>query len=153
MTESAVRPLGLSRSKALAAIFVVSLAGLLLEVAYTRVISYKLWYYYTYLVIGLALLGLGSGATAVVLSKRIRAADTSAVLRWASLAGAVSVVGGYAIVAWIPIDTIALWDYGTSASIRNFAALGVICTALFATFIAIGVAVATLLGRGGEDVG
>lgn len=153
MEEQAVRPLGLSRAKALAAIFVVSLAGLLLEVAYTRIISFKLWYYYTYLVIGLALLGLGSGATAVVLSKRIRAAETSTVLRWACLLGAASVVVGYAVVAWIPIDTIALWDYGTSASIRNFAALGVICVALFATFISIGVVVATLLGRGGEEVG
>ena len=65
-------PLGMSRPTALAAIFAVSLAGLLLEVAYTRVVSYKLWYYYTYLVIGLALLGLGSGATAVVLSPRLR---------------------------------------------------------------------------------
>ena len=37
------------------------LAGLLLEVGYTRIVSYKLWYYYTYLVIGLALLGIGSG--------------------------------------------------------------------------------------------
>ena len=48
------------------AIFLVSLAGLLLEVGYTRVISYKLWYYYTYLVIGLALLGIGSGGIFVV---------------------------------------------------------------------------------------
>ena len=37
----------------LAAILLVSLAGLLLEVGYTRIVSYKLWYYYTYLVIGL----------------------------------------------------------------------------------------------------
>ena len=50
----------------LAAIFLVSLAGLLLEVGYTRIVSYKLWYYYTYLVIGLALLGIGSGGIFVV---------------------------------------------------------------------------------------
>jgi hypothetical protein len=31
-------------------------------VSYTRIISFKLYYYYTYLTIGLALLGLGSGA-------------------------------------------------------------------------------------------
>ncbi len=151
--QPAQQPMGMSRPAALAAIFVVSLAGLLLEVAYTRVISFKLWYYYTYLVIGLALLGLGSGATAVVLSKRLRGANTPAVLRWSSLLGALSVVVGYSVVAWIPIDTIALWDYGTGRSLRSFAALGVICIALFATFIAIGIIVATLLGRGGDDVG
>ena len=42
-------------------IALVSLAGLLIEIAYTRVVSFKLFYYFTYLVIGLALLGLGTG--------------------------------------------------------------------------------------------
>ncbi len=152
-SDAGTQPLGLSRPAALAAIFLVSLAGLLLEVAYTRVISYKLWYYYTYLVIGLALLGLGSGATAVVLSARLRAARTAVVLRWACLLGAASIVIGYVVVARIPIDTIALWDYGTGASFRSFAALGVICLALSATFVAIGVIVSTLLGRGASQVG
>ena len=50
------------RTPFLAEIFVISAAALLLEISYTRIISFKLYYYYTYLVIGLALLGLGSGA-------------------------------------------------------------------------------------------
>ena len=54
------------------AILLVSLAGLLLEVGYTRIVSYKLWYYYTYLVIGLALLGIGSGGVFVVVCRRLR---------------------------------------------------------------------------------
>jgi hypothetical protein len=141
------------RGTALAAVFLVSLAGLLLEVAYTRVISYKLWYYYTYLVIGLALLGLGTGATAIVLSRRLRAASTVALLRWGSLAGAASVVVGYAVVARMPIDTIALWDYGSAASRNGLLALAAICLALFSTFIAIGVIISALLGRGGAEVG
>src|SRR6476646_10032574 len=61
-------------------IFLVSLAGLLLEVGYTRIISFKLWYYYTYLVIGLALLGVGSGGIFVVLVKRIREAATDRII-------------------------------------------------------------------------
>ena len=61
---------GGSRARQTVAIFLVSLAGLLLEVGYTRIVSYKLWYYYTYLVIGLALLGIGSGGIFVVLFKR-----------------------------------------------------------------------------------
>ena len=142
-----------SRRTALAAIFLISLAGLLLEVSYTRVISYKLWYYYTYLVIGLALLGISSGATAVVLSARLRAASTRVILQWSSLLGAVSIVIGYLVVSGMPIDTLALWDYGTGASLKSLLALGVICLALFATFIAIGISVATLLGRGGDQIG
>ena len=53
MTDS---PL-VARSKHIATIFLVSLAGLLLEVAYTRIVSFKLWHYYTYLVLGLAQIG------------------------------------------------------------------------------------------------
>ena len=69
-----------SRSRQTVAIFLVSLAGLLLEVGYTRIVSYKLWYYYTYLVIGLALLGIGSGGIFVVLVKRLRDAATERVI-------------------------------------------------------------------------
>ena len=37
-------------------VFLVSFAALLLEIAYTRVFSFKVSSYYTYLIIGLALL-------------------------------------------------------------------------------------------------
>jgi len=143
---------GVSRRGLMLAIFAISAAGLILEVAYTRVVSYKLWYYYTYLVIGLALLGIGSGATAVVLSARLRGAATRSILAVSSTLGAVSVVVGYWVVAKVPIDTVALWDYGTGRSIRSLAALLLICLVLFATFISIGVMVATLLGRAGAEL-
>ena len=53
--------------------FLVSLAVILLEVSYTRVFSYKLVYYFTYLVIGISLLGLGSGGVFVAIFERLRA--------------------------------------------------------------------------------
>ena len=52
-------------------IFVISFAGLLLEISYTRLISFKLFYYYTYLVIGFALLGIGSGGVLVSIAPRL----------------------------------------------------------------------------------
>ena len=52
--------------------FVIGLVTLTLEIAYTRVISFKLFYYYTYFVIGLALLGLGASSAVVALSSRLR---------------------------------------------------------------------------------
>ncbi len=134
------------------AIFIVSAAGLLLEVSYTRIVSYKLWYYYTYLVIGLALLGIGTGATFVVVSPRIRGAATRTILGWTSILGALSVVIGYAVVSQWPIDTAVLWDYGSRDSFANFGALLIICVALFITFVSIGVLIATLLGRGGKSL-
>ena len=138
----------------LVAILLVSLAGLLLEVGYTRIVSYKLWYYYTYLVIGLSLLGIGSGGVFVavckpaaqmahrshhrrVLARRARSRSPSATSR----------------IARIRSTPSPIWDYGSRASFRNLAALGLICFMLFAAFIALGVIISVLLGRAGDGVG
>lgn len=49
-------------------IFLIAFAALLLEIAYTRIVAFKFYYYFTYLVIGFALLGLGSGGVLVTVS-------------------------------------------------------------------------------------
>lgn len=149
-TETAAT--GLARRHTVA-IFLVSLAGLLLEVGYTRVISYKLWYYYTYLVLGLALLGIGSGGIFVVIWPRIRHAATDRVVAVCSMIAAVLITAGYFAVARLPIDTVEIWDYGTSASWKALAKLALICFVLFASFVPLGIIVSTILGRGGERVG
>ena len=134
------------------AILLVSLAGLLLEVGYTRIVSYKLWYYYTYLVIGFALLGIGSGGVFVAISPRLRSWTTERLVAVCSFAGAVSIAVGYFVIARLPVDTVAIWDYGTGASFKNLFLLGIICFALYATFIAFGIIVSVLLGRAGDGV-
>jgi hypothetical protein len=135
------------------AILLVSLAGLLLEVGYTRIVSYKLWYYYTYLVIGLALLGIGSGSVFVAVLAPVRRWSTDRIVAASSIWGAVSIAIGYLVVAQLHINTIAIWDYGTRASFMNLLRLGVICFAIFATFIAFGIIVSVLLGRARNGVG
>ncbi len=144
---------GVSRARQMVAIFLVSLAGLLLEVGYTRIVSYKLWYYYTYLVIGLALLGIGSGGIFVVLSKRLRETATQRIIAVCSIFGAVSIVIGYLVISRIAVNTLSIWDYGTKASFKNLAIVGVICFAIFASFIALGIIVATILGRAPDGIG
>jgi hypothetical protein len=134
-------------------IFAVSFAALLLEISYTRVISFKLFYYYTYLVIGLALLGIGSGGVIVTISKRIQRASTDAILLWASLIGSITVVVGYAVVARISIDTLNIYDYWTRAQLSSVVRLLVICVAVFGSFLAVGVIVATLFARRSERIG
>ena len=134
-------------------IFLMAFASLLLEVAYTRVISFKLYYYYTFLVIGLALLGIGCGGVIMAISKRLRAASTEAIIMWGLLVAAASVIVGYVVVASVPINTLAVWDYGTRSSVRNVAMLVVICLALFASFVSIGVMLATLFGRRTANIG
>ena len=145
-SESGLRSYG-------AEILAVSFAALLLEISYTRVISFKLFYYYTYLVIGLALLGIGSGAVIVTISGRIRRAATNTILLWASVIGAGAVVVGYVVVARVSIDTLNLWDYGTRAQVSSVARLLLICVAIFASFLAVGVIVATLFSRRSDRIG
>ncbi|HEV3452516.1 MAG TPA: hypothetical protein VG869_15120 [Acidimicrobiia bacterium] len=134
-------------------ILAVSFAALLLEISYTRVVSFKLFYYYTYLVIGLALLGIGSGGVVVATSRRLRQASTDAVLAWSFLVGAASVAIGYAIVAWISVDTLNIWLYGTGAELSAVVGLLAICLAIFASFVAVGVVVATLFARRTDKIG
>jgi hypothetical protein len=133
-------------------ILLMSFAGLLLEISYTRVISFKLFYYYTYLVIGLALLGIGAGGVFVALSGRLRRASTDTVLLWGTLGGAVSIAVGYVVVSEIPITTFDIWAYEWS-SVGAVASLLVICFTLFVPFCAIGVMIATLFGRRSKQIG
>ena len=141
----AVAPAG-ERSYSLE-ILLISFAGLLLEIAYTRIISFKLFYYWTYLIIGLALLGIGSGGVLVAVSGRLRRASTDTILRWGMLLGAASVGVGYLVVARTRVATLEIWEYGTRTSISQLGRLVLICVAMFASFLIIGVMVATLLGR------
>ena len=82
----------------------VGFVGLTLEIAYTRIVSFKLFYYYTYFVIGLALLGFGAAATVVALSDRLRGRDVLDTVR--VLAPVVALLGvvSYLLVARIPTD-------------------------------------------------
>ena len=59
-------------------VFLVSLAALLLEISYTRIFSFKASSYFTYLLIGFALLGIGSGGVLVSIASgwRRRPAET-----------------------------------------------------------------------------
>src|SRR3954468_23116904 len=88
-----------SRARQLLVIFLVSSAGLLLEVGYTRIVSYKLWYYYTYLVLGLALLGIGTGGVLVAMWGRIREASTERIMSVCGITGSITAACGYLVVS------------------------------------------------------
>jgi hypothetical protein len=135
------------------AILLVSLAGLLLEVGYTRIVSYKFWYYYTYLVIGLALLGIGSGSVFVAVFSPLRRWGTDRIIAACGLIGAVSITLSYFVVARLRVDTVAIWNYGSRESFSNIWRLSLICLAIFVTFVSFGIIVAVLLGRAGDGIG
>ena len=88
--------------------FLVSLAVILLEVNYTRVFSYKLVYYFSYLVIGLSLLGLGAGGVAVALSTRLRRLPSSRLIAGCCLVGGAAVLAGWFLVALVQVNLFQL---------------------------------------------
>ncbi|MGI9601267.1 MAG: hypothetical protein ACR2QE_05255 [Acidimicrobiales bacterium] len=133
-------------------IALISFAALLLEISYTRIISFKLYYYWTFLVLGLALLGIGSGGVFVTVSSRIKAMTLERLLMLGCLFGAITVAVGYVVVARLPVNTTVIWDYWTGASFYNLGKLIVLCFALFATFVSIGIMLASLLGRSPDNI-
>ena len=134
-------------------IALVSLAGLLIEIAYTRIVSFKLFYYFTYLVIGLALLGLGTGGVLLAVSRRLREAPLERVLARSALVGSVATALGYIVVARMPLDTVVLWEYTSGAAVLNASRLGLMCLAIFLPFAVIGVFVSSLLSPRRAQVG
>src|SRR5262245_20608897 len=86
----------------------VALATLLLEVSYTRVFSFKLVYYFTYLIIGIALLGLGAGGVLTAVLPRLRGFSAERLIPRLCLAAAASVLGGYFAVALTQLNTFGL---------------------------------------------
>ena len=129
-------------------IFLVSLAAILLEIAYTRVFSFKLYYYFTYLILGIALLGLGSGGVLVALSERLRSLRPERTVALGSLAAGALVPFSYALVAGVQLSTVDL-TAGPGALFR----LGVLCLSLFLPFLTVGVVLATILGARPGEVG
>jgi len=134
-------------------ILLVSFATLLIEISYTRVVSFKLYYYYTYLVIGLALLGIGAGGVLVAVSKRLRAASTDRILLWSLPITTLTVIGTYYLVANISINTLDVWHYGTAASVRGLLLLVAMCVLVFIPFVTPGIVLATLFGRQPDKIG
>ncbi len=136
----------------LAAAFVVGFVGLSLEIAYTRVISFKIFYYYTYFVIGLALLGLGAASAALALSARLRRLDTlELVRRVAPLAGLVGAVA-YVVVARLPTDANLIWSGGRADAAGQLARLFVVSISLTAVFFGVGLILARLIVAEAHEV-
>lgn len=131
-----------------AEIFLVSLAMILLEISYTRVFSYKLYYYFTYLIIGISLLGIGSGGVFVAISRRLRHLAPSQLIGHCCFAGGVTVAAGYFVVADVQLNMLQLTNQLTEAL-----KLGIVCTFLFTPFLLAGIVVATILGTRPDSIG
>jgi spermidine synthase len=137
--------------------FFISLAVILLEVSYTRVFSFKLVYYFTYLVIGVSLLGLGSGGVFVAIFERLRrAAPERLILRCATFA-AIAVMLGYFVIARMPLNLFRMVMQITQGNAPGDVALEMtklllICVTLFIPFLSAGIALAKIFATQTERI-
>mgnify|MGYP003924326359 CR=1 FL=1 len=128
-------------------IFAVCFAAILLEISYTRVFSFKLYYYFSYLIIGIALLGIGAGGVLVALSDRLRATAVERLIVWASLAGATTTGVGYLVVSLVQLNAA-----GLPGQITEIFKLVIICTAVFLPFLSVGVVIASVFSAAAKDI-
>jgi spermidine synthase len=128
-------------------VFLVSFALLLLQISYTRVFSFKISSYFTYLVIGFAMLGVGSGGVFVALSARLRSAPLERLIAAAAPLGAAAVVLGYGAVLGLELR---LYEHSTSAG--QIARLALLCGVLFAGFLSMGLVIAAIFARRAEAI-
>jgi spermidine synthase len=137
-------------------IFVVCLATILLEVGYTRIFSYKLLYFFTYVVIGLALLGIGTGGVVVSLVRPGRRFGNDRVLSWLCPAAAVTVTLAYLAIATVQVNAFDMVRHGLSTPTVFFseaAKLLFIGGSLFVSFLCTGIIVASLFASDLEHIG
>ncbi len=130
----------------------VGFVGLSLEIAYTRIVSFKLFYYYTYFVIGLALLGFGAAATVTALSVRLRRRDVLDTIRQsAPIIGLVGVIS-YLVVAKLPTDVNQIWVGSLGRATVELLLVFVLALSLTAVFFALGVIISLLIVFDAADV-
>jgi len=124
--------------------FLVSLAVILLEVSYTRVFSFKLVYYFTYLIIGISLLGLGTGGVFVTIFPRLRRHATARSVPLCCVAASAAVLLGYLLVARTQLNAFRLVGWGGGSRWDEAVKLALVCATVFAPFLAGGLALATI---------
>ena len=125
--------------------FVIGFVSLTLEIAYTRIISFKLFYYYTYFVIGLALLGLGAASAYTSLSNRLRSVDTVRLVQRVAPIAALAGVVGYAVVARLATDVNLIWTGSTRQALWQLVLLIVLSVSITGVFFAVGMLFASLV--------
>lgn len=128
-------------------IFLVSLAAIVLEISLTRIFSFKLYYYFTYLILGIAMLGLGAGGVFVAVFARLRERDPTRLISQCCLAASLLIPAVYVLVARVQISVSTL-----TSDPWELAKLFLICASLFIPFSVVGVILATIFGNRPDDM-
>ena len=116
-----------------------SASGLVFEIALTRVFAVTQFYHFAFLIVSMALLGIGAAGSVLTAFPKVGAGGPR---RWACVAGlqGVATIGAYYITNQLPFDSFAIaWDR------RQLLYLVIYYLALAAPFLFGGLIVGTLL--------
>ncbi|MBI5026032.1 MAG: hypothetical protein HZC12_04730 [Nitrospirae bacterium] len=127
------------------AIFLVSCSALAFQVSLVRLFSIYLWYHFAFMVISIAMLGIGSGGTLLSVFPKLKRASNMAA--YAMLLG-IAIIAGYIFSNYIPFDPVKLsWDRVQLVYIALY------YVALAAPFFFSGLIIATALSNISEKSG
>lgn len=137
--------------KLYAAIFLVSSSALIFEVSLTRLFSIYLSYHFAFLVISIAMLGIGSAGTLIFLKIKKNSINVkefeSGIADYAMLTG-ISMVASYITLNYIPFEPVELlWNRAQILYIALY------CFVLSIPFFFLGLLLATSFYLYGEDSG
>ncbi len=89
-------------------LLLISLSVLVLEFTLIRVLSVSLWYHFAFMIISIALLGLGISGVTILLSDKINKAEINGFLTVCSLSYAVSILVSFTLLNKIPFEPFSL---------------------------------------------
>ena len=98
-------------------VLLVGTSTLLFEVALTRVLSFKIWHHFAYVVISTALLGYGAAGSAFAVSAALRAIEPPRLMAGASVASALAASIGIILFAALPLDPMHIFDEASQTSL------------------------------------
>src|SRR6266481_3055909 len=90
------------------AIFALSLGVLLLEIAFTRIFSFALWYHFTYVAISVGLLGYGAPGAFLSASKRLARHPPATLMVQSMLLASAGVLVALLSVLCIPLEPFSI---------------------------------------------
>jgi hypothetical protein len=122
------------------AVFALSAATLIFEIALTRVFSVAQWYHFAFMTVSLALLGFGASGTLLALSPQLLKRDLAKLQATLCLTFSTSVVGSYLASNHVPFDSFQIaYDW------RQLAYLAIYYLSLAVPFFFTGISIGALL--------
>ncbi len=130
------------------AVFLLSAATLVFEIALTRVFSVAQWYHFAFMTVSLALLGLGASGTLLAVFPRLLRRDLAKLVTLLCLLFAVTVIGGYLACNLVPFDS-----YQIALDERQMVYFAIYYLSLAVPFFFSGLVLAVVLAAAPEQAG